>query len=65
MFMGEVLPVGGRLSFTDVVLRSACAPRWLAAALAWMGIPREKLLHVAQSLFHDHVPAKSRGMTSI
>ena len=30
-----------------------------------MGIPREKLLHVAQSLFHDHVPAKSRGMTTV
>lgn len=30
-----------------------------------MGIPRERLLHVAQSLFHDHVPAKSRGMTTV
>lgn len=30
-----------------------------------MGIPRDKLLHVAQSLFHDHVPAKSRGMTTV
>ena len=25
-----------------------------------MGLPRERLLHVAQSLFHDHVLAKSR-----
>jgi len=30
-----------------------------------MGIPRNKLLHVAQSLFHDHVPAKGRGMTTV
>jgi len=30
-----------------------------------MGIPRDKLLHVAQSLFHDHVPAKGRGMTTV
>jgi 2-haloacid dehalogenase len=30
-----------------------------------MGIPRDKLLHVAQSLFHDHLPAKSRGMTTV
>lgn len=30
-----------------------------------MGIPRDKLLHVAQSLFHDHVPAKERGMTTV
>ena len=30
-----------------------------------MGIPRDKLLHVAQRLFHDHVPAKGRGMTTV
>ena len=30
-----------------------------------MGIPRDRLLHVAQSLFHDHVPAKERGMTTV
>jgi 2-haloacid dehalogenase len=27
--------------------------------------PRERILHVAQSLFHDHVPAKQLGMTSV
>jgi 2-haloacid dehalogenase len=27
--------------------------------------PRERVLHVAQSLFHDHVPAKALGMTSV
>ncbi len=26
---------------------------------------RERILHVAQSLFHDHVPAKSLGMTTV
>lgn len=30
-----------------------------------MGIPRDRLLHVAQSLFHDHAPAKERGMTTV
>ena len=30
-----------------------------------MGIPRDKLLHVAQSLFHDHVPAKARDMATV
>lgn len=30
-----------------------------------MGIPRSKLLHVAQSLFHDHIPAKGRGMATV
>jgi 2-haloacid dehalogenase len=29
-----------------------------------MGIPREKLLHVAQSLFHDHVPAQASGLAT-
>jgi len=29
-----------------------------------IGIPRERILHVAQSLFHDHVPAKELGLTT-
>jgi len=28
-------------------------------------VPRERILHVAQSLFHDHVPAKRLGMTTV
>jgi 2-haloacid dehalogenase len=28
-------------------------------------VPRDRILHVAQSLFHDHVPAKSVGMTTV
>jgi 2-haloacid dehalogenase len=28
-------------------------------------VARERILHVAQSLFHDHVPAKRLGMTTI
>lgn len=30
-----------------------------------MGLPRSKILHVAQSLFHDHVPAKELGYTTV
>jgi 2-haloalkanoic acid dehalogenase type II len=30
-----------------------------------LGVPRERILHVAQSLFHDHVPAKALGMTTV
>ena len=30
-----------------------------------LGIPQEGLLHVAQSLFHDHVPAKSLGLPTV
>ena len=28
-------------------------------------MPRERILHVAQSLFHDHAPAKALGMTTV
>ena len=30
-----------------------------------LGIKKENILHVAQSLFHDHAPAKSIGMTTV
>jgi len=30
-----------------------------------IGRPRDRILHVAQSLFHDHVPAKELGLTSV
>ncbi|MGC9544695.1 haloacid dehalogenase type II [Streptomyces sp. UG1] len=36
----------------------------LDEALEEMGVPRERVLHVAQSLFHDHVPAKRHGLPS-
>lgn len=34
-------------------------------AFATIPISRERILHVAQSLYHDHVPAKSLGMTTV
>jgi 2-haloacid dehalogenase len=39
--------------------------RALDAKLAELGIDRQDLLHVAQSLFHDHVPAKREGLPSV
>ncbi len=30
-----------------------------------IGLPREGILHVAQSLFHDHVPAKRLGLSTV
>ncbi len=30
-----------------------------------VGVPRHEILHVAQSLFHDHVPAKLMGLTTV
>ena len=29
-----------------------------------LGVPRDRILHVAQSLFHDHVPAKQLGLST-
>lgn len=37
----------------------------LDAALVELGVARQRLLHVAQSLFHDHVPAKRHGLPSV
>ena len=34
-------------------------------AFVRIDVPRERILHVAQSLFHDHVPAKALGMTTV
>jgi 2-haloacid dehalogenase len=39
--------------------------RTFEAAFARIGVPRERILHVAQSLFHDHVPAKRLGLTTV
>ena len=43
-------------------------PRNFGALLAKvdeMGIAEDRLLHVAQSLFHDHVPAKTAGLATV
>ena len=37
----------------------------LDAEVARLGVPRERHLHVAQSLFHDHVPAKAAGLPTV
>ena len=40
-------------------------PRNFSYLLGWLGargVPPEKLLHVAESLYHDHVPAKAAGL---
>jgi putative hydrolase of the HAD superfamily len=39
--------------------------RALDRTLVELGIERTRLLHVAQSLFHDHVPAKREGLASV
>lgn len=39
--------------------------RALDSTLPELGVERTGLLHVAQSLFHDHVPAKREGLPSV
>lgn len=39
--------------------------RALDATLPELGVDRGDLLHVAQSLFHDHAPAKREGLQSV
>jgi putative hydrolase of the HAD superfamily len=39
--------------------------RALEGTLVELGVQRSELLHVAQSLFHDHVPAKREGLSSV
>jgi len=34
-------------------------------ALSRIGLPKEHVLHVAQSLFHDHMPAKQLGLDTV
>ena len=40
-------------------------PRNFELAFERINLPRERILHVAQSLFHDHVPAKALGLTTV
>ena len=37
----------------------------LGADIRRLGVDRGRLLHVAQSLFHDHVPAKRAGLRTV
>jgi 2-haloalkanoic acid dehalogenase type II len=38
--------------------------RYMTAKLEQRGLPRSAILHVAESLFHDHVPATRHGLAT-
>ena len=40
-------------------------PRNFQVLLERVGLPKDRIVHVAQSLFHDHVPAQRLGFTSV
>ena len=41
------------------------SPKNFHVALDRIGVPHEQVLHVAQSLYHDHVPAKALGLATV
>jgi 2-haloacid dehalogenase len=58
------------VDFDFVVTAQQCGgykpdPHNFEVAFERIDRPRERILHVAQSLFHDHVPAKALGMTTV
>jgi len=40
-------------------------PRGFELMFERIGLPPARILHVAQSLYHDHVPAKRLGLTTV
>jgi 2-haloacid dehalogenase len=40
-------------------------PRGFELMFERVGLPPARILHVAQSLFHDHVPAKALGLSTV
>jgi 2-haloacid dehalogenase len=40
-------------------------PRGFELAFERIGLPPKRILHVAQSLYHDHVPAKALGLSTV
>jgi 2-haloacid dehalogenase len=58
------------IEFDDVITAQQVrsykpAPAHFHCALERLGVQQEQILHVAQSLFHDHVPAKALGLTTV
>jgi 2-haloacid dehalogenase len=68
LFAGTALSLG--VAFDWVVTARQIgsykpSPENFRAALARFAAPKEKVLHVAQSLFHDIAPAKSLGLSTV
>jgi 2-haloacid dehalogenase len=55
--------------FDDVITAQQCGSykpslNNFEVMLKRVGVPKAQVLHVAQSLFHDHAPAKRLGLTT-
>lgn len=58
------------IRFDDVITAQQCgsykpALNNFEIMLRRVGVPKAQVLHVAQSLFHDHAPAKQLGLTTV
>jgi 2-haloacid dehalogenase len=68
LFAGSAARLG--ITFDDVVTAQQAGAykpdeRPFRLALERAGVPQERVLHVAQSLWHDHVTAQRLGLTSV
>jgi 2-haloacid dehalogenase len=68
LFAGSAARLG--ITFDDVITAQQAGAykpdeRPFLLAFERLGVPRERILHVAQSLWHDHVTAKRLGLTSV
>jgi len=68
LFAGSAARLG--IDFDDVVTAQQAGAykpdeRPFQLAFERLDVPRERILHVAQSLWHDHVTAKRLGLTSV
>ena len=68
LFAGSAARLG--ITFDDVVTAQQAGAykpdeRPFQLAFERVGVPRERILHVAQSLWHDHVTAQRLGLTSV
>ena len=58
------------ITFEWVVTAQQCgsykpSERNFERLFARVDVPRDRILHVAQSLYHDHVPARRLGMSTV
>ncbi len=68
LFRGTARHLG--VSFDEVITAQQVgaykpSPKMFEAALERLGVSKERILHVAQSLYHDHAPAKRLGLTTV
>lgn len=59
-----------QVQFADIITAQQVgsykpSPENFRFALNRLGVPASQVLHVAQSLYHDHVPAKRLGFTTV